>query len=615
MFQFVCRSSRAVGVLFLSIGTINLAFSQGTSVASLTSSGVNFRTNGPPKSELTGASEPSTILARFVAAETKVREALNQHTFKRDVVLQTIGPNGEVTGEYIRNSQFLFDDRGNRIEHILFHPKPTIREMRITKEDIQDLAGGQLLGIDIVEATKYRLSYAGSETVASRQLFAIDVTPLAEPNPRRMSERFFSGRVWVDPTTFQIVKIKGIVEPQGKQRFPIFETWREPIKNALALPTRTEADDVLHFLDRDVHYRIKVRYYDYKLFGSKVSIIELDEPGSNMNEAPPREKEAPPKTDGASRKRNEASPKIKETPAKISAIPPSQLPLPAIAPAKKAEVCTTNRNAPPTGAYHWPADSEVKVYFFRNMFTPEQSSVLLDAMKTWTMANQEIGSGVKFIYAGETDSRMNCESCLTVTRRAVLADDKHHYAFFNPMKQDEGRLLVSAWIDLDFGIKDPKALQGFMAHELGHGLGLWDCPSCKSKRSLMNSFPGLNKNNGLVAPSSCDLATMRNIYQEERQIAAAKSYGNKRPETVRTVSASAFPPLGLEKARSSVLDGRPLVVGAEAAESSGERRPEKVRAGSAFALPSLGLDKPSFSVFDAQRPHLHRSLFFWGGIF
>src|SRR6185436_13248417 len=148
-------------------------------------------------------------------------------------------------------------------------------------EDIRDLAGGQLLGIDIVEAAKYQLTYVGLEMVDSRQLFAIDIAPFTKPDPKRMRERFFVGRVWVDPTSFQIVKIKGVVEPHGKQRFPVFETWREPINGAFAFPTRTEADDILHFPEGDVHYRIKVNYHDYKLFGSKVTITDVDEDQSS----------------------------------------------------------------------------------------------------------------------------------------------------------------------------------------------------------------------------------------------------------------------------------------------------------------------------------------------
>jgi hypothetical protein len=216
------------------------------------------------------------IITAFLKSEAETRDALNQHTFKRDVVLQTIGPNGEVTGEYIRNSQFLFDDRGNRIERVLYHPSSTISEMRITKEDIQDLAGSQLLGLDIAEAGKYRLSYVGTEMVDSRTAFVIDVAPARTPDPQHMKERFFVGRVWVAANSFCVIKVKGIVEPQGKQRFPVFETWREAVTDSLVFPNLTTANDVLRFPNRDVRYRINVKYYDYKRFASRVTLTEID---------------------------------------------------------------------------------------------------------------------------------------------------------------------------------------------------------------------------------------------------------------------------------------------------------------------------------------------------
>jgi hypothetical protein len=512
MLLMAINRSRPLGFLFLLTTSFSLVLAQESSVASPGGPLANLRVSTLTSSGL--PNDPATILARFVEVETKGREALNQHTFKRDVVLQTIGRRGEVTGEYIRNSQFLFDDQGRRIERVLFHPPSQIHEMRITKEDIQDLAGGQLLGIDIVEATKYQLTYAGSEIVDSRQLFAIDVTPLTKPDPKRMRERFFVGRVWVEPINFQIVKIKGVVEPRGKQRFPVFETWREPINGAFAFPIRTEADDVLHFPEGDVHYRIKVNYYDYKLFGSKVTITDVDE-------------------------------------AQSSSLTPTTSPKPK----SNQEVCVTNRSAPPVSPYHWAVDAEVKVYLVRNMFTSEQRGAVLEALKTWTMAGNETDAGVKFTYAGETAGLVNCRSCLTVTRRDVYKNDGSHYSFFNPLSSEEGRVLLSAWIDLDFATTDPRALQGFVAHELGHGMGLWDCETCKKKRTLMNGFPGINKDNGLIAPSRCDLETLKTVYVRERQVAAAKSYGVKNSEQVQTARPLALAPLSLASAPSTpVLD-------------------------------------------------------------
>jgi hypothetical protein len=86
------------------------------------------------------------------------------------------------------------------------------------------------------------------------------------------------------------------------------------------------------------------------------------------------------------------------------------------------------------------------------------------------------------------------------------------------LKQASDGLLLSAWIDFDIATTNPKALQGFMAHELGHGMGLWDCTSCKKNKTIMNGFPGINNNNGRVAPSECDLEVVRQIYQLQRRV-------------------------------------------------------------------------------------------------
>ena len=190
----------------------------------------------------------------------------------------------------------------------------------------------------------------------------------------------------------------------------------------------------------------------------------------------------------------------------------------AVAQSSKAETCVTNRNAPPANSYYWPPDTTVQVYLMRGMFTPEQRVKLFEAMETWTNSNAETDAGVSYAYAGETDRLATCDSCLTVTRREVHKYDRKHYAFFNPLKQHSDGLLSSAWIDFDFATNKPQALQGFMVHELGHGMGLWDCKTCKKKKTIMNGFPGINEDNGLIAPSNCDLEVVRRVYQLQRRV-------------------------------------------------------------------------------------------------
>lgn len=185
---------------------------------------------------------------------------------------------------------------------------------------------------------------------------------------------------------------------------------------------------------------------------------------------------------------------------------------------KTAQNCVINHNAPPANSYYWPPDVNVQVFFMRGMFTPEQREMLFTAMNTWSEAAAEARAGVKFSYAGETDELSQCNSCLTLTRRDVNKQDRRHYAFFNPLKQDQNGLLLSAWIDFDFATTKPQALLGYMAHELGHGMGLWDCTTCQKNKTIMNTFPGINSDNGLTAPSACDVEVVRNVYQLQRRV-------------------------------------------------------------------------------------------------
>lgn len=226
----------------------------------------------PPPLRPTSAS----VIKNFITRETQFREALLQFSFKRDVVLQTIALNGAVTGEYIRRSVFVLDDRGQRIERVLYHPKSTIREMQITKEDVQDLAGSQLFGLELDELSSYNFSHLGEEVLDGRTVEVIAVNPKQKPDPQHMRARFFVGRIWIDAETFQTVKLEGITEPHGKQRFPAFQTRRDLKIESLLFPSSTSADDVLHFTEKDVHYRIDVKYYDFKRFASRVKIVEVE---------------------------------------------------------------------------------------------------------------------------------------------------------------------------------------------------------------------------------------------------------------------------------------------------------------------------------------------------
>jgi hypothetical protein len=225
-----------------------------------------------------GAVDVNRIVRAFTAKETEFRRALNNYTFTRDAVIQTIGFAGQITGEYNRTSQFVFNDAGERFERITRFPMPTLTEVSFTQEDLEDLGGVQPFALEASKIDLYNFTYVGREKVDELDTYVFDVAP--KVLPKKVSERFFQGRVWVESDDLQIVKVKGKGVPEGKQRFPVFETYRENIDGKYWFPTYTYADDTLVFPGgQTVHLRMKVKYADFKLFRGRVRVIEEGEPG------------------------------------------------------------------------------------------------------------------------------------------------------------------------------------------------------------------------------------------------------------------------------------------------------------------------------------------------
>ncbi|HEY6232034.1 MAG TPA: hypothetical protein VIW64_12305 [Pyrinomonadaceae bacterium] len=234
------------------------------------------------------AAEVERIIKAFTAHESQFRRALNEYSFKRDAVLQSVGMGGQVTGEYHRVSVFTFDDQGNRYEKINYFPMPSFNGA-VTQEDLDDLGGIQPFALEPAKIPQYDFKYVGKDKIDELNLYVFDVSPKVMPDPKKTRERFFLGRIWVDDQDLQIVKTKGKGVPETKKnKFPTVETYREQIDGRYWFPTYSYADEELLFEDGDsLHIRMKVRYTDFELARAKVKIIEIEDPDAPKKEAKP----------------------------------------------------------------------------------------------------------------------------------------------------------------------------------------------------------------------------------------------------------------------------------------------------------------------------------------
>jgi len=226
--------------------------------------------NTPPE-----GTTPEEIIKRFAAKETDFAKAREQYTYRQDVKVQTVDGD-TVDGEYHEVFDVIFNDRGKRMENVVFAPSSSLTKIYMSQEDMEDIRHKLPFVLTTEDLPEYNILYVGQQQEDELHCYVFDVAPKEIVGKKR----YFQGRVWVDSHDFQIVKTYGKTVPDIRKKhgdeenlFPKFTTWRQQIDGAYWFPVYTKADDELHFKMGDVRIREIVKYEDYKRFGTNVKIL------------------------------------------------------------------------------------------------------------------------------------------------------------------------------------------------------------------------------------------------------------------------------------------------------------------------------------------------------
>ena len=228
------------------------------------------------------------IIDKFVARETEFSKARESYTYHQTARIQELDDSGNVTGRWETISDIVFSTDGRRSEHVVRSPVPTLHNITLTPEDMEDMRSVQPFVLTTPDLPKYLIRYLGHQNVDEIGCYVFAV------KPKRLEGnlRYFSGEVWVDDKDLQIVKTYGrgvgIASRKGDNQFPKFETYREQIDGKYWFPTYTIANDTLHFQSGDQRIRQTIRYEDYKQFKAESKITFGDEVKDQA--APPAKK-------------------------------------------------------------------------------------------------------------------------------------------------------------------------------------------------------------------------------------------------------------------------------------------------------------------------------------
>ena len=232
---------------------------------------------GPLENTPPAGTTPEEIIKRFAAKETEFAKARDQYTYRQDVKVQTLDGD-TVTGEYKEVFDVIFNDKGQRIENVVFAPQSSLEAGGISMDqgDFEDIRHRLPFVLTEADLPQYNVIYVGQQQEDQLHCYVFDMAPKQIEGKKR----YFQGRIWVDDHDFQIVKTYGKSVPDIRKKhgdeenlYPKFTTWRQQIDGLYWFPVYTRADDELHFKLQDVHIREIVKYEDYKRFGSNVKIL------------------------------------------------------------------------------------------------------------------------------------------------------------------------------------------------------------------------------------------------------------------------------------------------------------------------------------------------------
>src|SRR5262252_2959261 len=153
----------------------------------------------PPKSM-----SAQELIQKFTAQETKVRQAKSRYTFTQDVMVQTLDDQ-KVGGQFHQITNVSFDEKGKRVENVTFSEVSTLRDIRMSDEDFDDIRTFMPWILAADQLPDYKLTYAGKQHVDDLDTYVFHVEPLK----LEKNQRYFQGRVWVDDRDLQVVKLCG----------------------------------------------------------------------------------------------------------------------------------------------------------------------------------------------------------------------------------------------------------------------------------------------------------------------------------------------------------------------------------------------------------------------
>ena len=227
-----------------------------------------------PLAALLHAQDPPADLVRLVIArETETQAAQSHYTYRQTVTLDELDSHGAKTGSYAEVRDIIFSPTEERSELAIGKPSDTLKHLKMTDEDFDDIRRVQPFLLTKDQAFLYETKFRGEETVDGVDCFVLQI------HPRQIldGQRLFDGLLWIAKSDYSTIRSEGHAMPEirslkSENLFPHFTTIRRKSEGGFWFPVTTYGDDTLYFRSGPQRIRLTIRYTDYKRFGADSNI-------------------------------------------------------------------------------------------------------------------------------------------------------------------------------------------------------------------------------------------------------------------------------------------------------------------------------------------------------
>jgi hypothetical protein len=226
-----------------------------------------------PQVGTTAEAPPPQLLKKIALREEQTARLRDNYTYRQSVTIEEFDGIGAVVGSYHEVRDVTFSPTHERYEEVVDKPRSTLHRLILTEEDFADIRNVQPFLLTPEQLFSYEHKFQGEEMMDGERCFIVFI----RPRQLLSGQRLFEGTLWVRTSDFSVVRSEGQAVPQivtTKQEnlFPHFTTIRRAVDGEWFFPVETYGDDTLFFRTGPQRVRIRIRYTDYKKFGTDSTV-------------------------------------------------------------------------------------------------------------------------------------------------------------------------------------------------------------------------------------------------------------------------------------------------------------------------------------------------------